>query len=71
MTQKEDMKEWGNDREGIDTAHKLTGFHIRDSGDLPQIERLIKLKRICTEKHCIRRVGKSREEKETKNGQRG
>ena len=69
MTQKEDTKEWGNDREGIDTAHKLTVTHTIDSGDLPRIERLIK--RICKVEHCIRRVGKSREEKENKNGQRG
>ena len=56
-------------REGIDTAHKLTLFHIRDSGDLPRIERLIKC--VCKVEHCIRRFGKSREGKENKNGQRG
>jgi hypothetical protein len=42
MTQKEDTKEWGKNREGIDTAHKLTPTHILDSRDLPRIERLIK-----------------------------
>jgi hypothetical protein len=63
------MKEWGNNREGIDTAHKLTERHALDSGDVPRMERLIK--RICIVEHCISRIGKSREEKENKTGQRG
>ena len=64
--QKEDTKEWGNNREGIDTAHKLTGFHIRDSGDVPRMERLIKC--ICFEEHCVSAELENQEKKKrTKN----
>jgi len=69
MTQKEDTKEWGKNREGIDTAHKLTVTHILDSRDLPRIERLIKC--LCTAEHCITRVGKSREQERTRMGNEG
>ena len=61
--------EWGNKERRNRHWHKLTGSHIRDRGDIPQIERLIKC--VCIREHCITRVGKSREQERTRMGREG